>query len=100
MPRRYWWMKCESYTVTIEEPEHDGPTPRDEVRNDEARNFIRDQMQQGDGVLCYASNGDPSGVTGLAEIARAGYPDPTAVLKGHKYYDRASRADNPAWYLV
>jgi predicted RNA-binding protein with PUA-like domain len=57
-------------------------------------------MQVGDGVLFYASNADPSGVSGLAEIARAGYPDAFAWKKGHKYFDAASTPDKPLWYLV
>ena len=48
------------------------------MRNYQARNFMRDQMQEGDGVLFYASNAEPSGVTGLPTIVRAGYPDPFA----------------------
>jgi predicted RNA-binding protein with PUA-like domain len=51
-------------------------------------------------VLFYASNAEPSGVTGLAEIARAGYPDQFAWTKGHKYFDPASTKDNPIWYMV
>jgi len=54
----------------------------------------------GDGVLFYASNADPSGVTGLATIAKAGYPDPFAWKKGHTYFDPASRADAPTWFMV
>ncbi|MDO8795424.1 MAG: EVE domain-containing protein, partial [Vicinamibacterales bacterium] len=42
----------------------------------------------------------PSGVTGLAEIVKEGYPDPFALKKGHKYYDEASKADAPTWYTV
>jgi predicted RNA-binding protein with PUA-like domain len=45
------------------------------VRNYKARNYMRDEMQVGDGVLFYASNADPSGVTGLAKIVKAGYPE-------------------------
>ena len=70
------------------------------MRNYQARNFMRDEMQVGDGVLFYASNADPSGVTGLAEIARAGYPDPFAFKKGHTYFDPESRKDEPIWYTV
>ena len=51
-------------------------------------------------MLFYASNADPSGVTGLAEIARAGYPDPFAFKKGHDYFDPDSRKDAPTWYTV
>jgi predicted RNA-binding protein with PUA-like domain len=61
---------------------------------------MRDQMQVGDGVLFYASNASPSGVTGLATIAKAGYPDHFAWKKGHTYYDEESDKDNPTWYMV
>jgi len=65
------------------------------VRNYQARNFMRDHMQVGDPVLFYASNADPSGVTGLARIARAGYPDPFAWKRGHQYYNAASTPAKP-----
>ena len=100
MARRYWLMKCEPSAYTIEALERDGQTGWEGVRNYQARNFMRDEMQVGDGVLFYASNADPSGVTGLAQIVRAGYPDPFAFKKGHKYYDDASSKDNPTWYTV
>jgi predicted RNA-binding protein with PUA-like domain len=61
---------------------------------------MRDDMRIGDPVLFYASNADPSGVTGLARIARAGYPDPFALKRGHKYYDAASTSEKPIWYTV
>jgi predicted RNA-binding protein with PUA-like domain len=61
---------------------------------------MRDQMQVGDGVLFYASNADPSGVTGLAEVSRAGYPDATAWKKGHTYFDEASTKEKPVWFMV
>jgi predicted RNA-binding protein with PUA-like domain len=57
-------------------------------------------MQVGDGVLFYASNAEPSGVTGLAEIVRAGYPDHFSWTKRHKYHDAALSADEPIWYMV
>ena len=93
-------MKCEPGAYTIDDLKRDGKTSWEGVRNFQARNFLRDQMQEGDGVLFYASNADPSGVTGLAEVVRAGYPDPTAFLKGHKYYDAGSKRDAPSWYMV
>jgi predicted RNA-binding protein with PUA-like domain len=98
MPRRYWLMKCEPAAYTIDDLARDGRTGWEGVRNYQARNFMRDDMQ--DGVLFYASNADPSGVTGLAEIARAGYPDPFAWKKGHRYFDDASSKDDPTWYTV
>ncbi len=93
-------MKCEPSAYAIDDLERDGKTSWEGVRNFQARNFLRDQMQVGDGVLFYASNADPSGVTGLAEIARAGYPDQFSWTKGHKYYDEDSSPDNPTWYMV
>ena len=100
MSRRYWLMKCEPAAYTIDDLARDGRTSWEGVRNYQARNFMRDQMQVGDGVLFYASNADPSGVTGLAEIVRAGYPDHFAWTRGHKYFDAAARRAEPVWYMV
>jgi predicted RNA-binding protein with PUA-like domain len=93
-------MKCEPSAYTIDDLQRDGRTSWEGVRNFQARNFMRDEMRVGDPVLFYASNADPSGVTGLARIARAGYPDPYATKQGHKYFDPDSRADQPTWYAV
>ena len=100
MVRKYWLMKCEPDAYTIDDLERDGRTSWEGVRNYQARNFMRDEMQVGDGVLFYASNAHPSGVTGLAEIVRAGYPDHTAWKKQHKYFDAASTAEKPVWFMV
>jgi predicted RNA-binding protein with PUA-like domain len=97
---KYWLMKCEPSAYTIDDLERDGRTAWEGVRNFQARNFLRDEMREGDPVLFYASNADPSGVTGLAAIVRAGYPDPYALKKGHKYFDADSRKDAPTWYAV
>jgi predicted RNA-binding protein with PUA-like domain len=51
-------------------------------------------------VLFYASNAEPSGVSGIAEVVRAGYPDPFAFQRGHKYHDPKSDPANPTWYAV
>jgi predicted RNA-binding protein with PUA-like domain len=98
--KRYWLMKCEPEAYTIDDLARDGSTSWEGVRNFQARNFLRDQMQEGDGVLFYASNADPSGVTGLATIVKAGYPDPSAFKKGSKYYDEGSKKDAPTWFMV
>jgi predicted RNA-binding protein with PUA-like domain len=100
MPKRFWLMKCEPAAYTIGDLERDGRTSWEGVRNYQARNFMRDAMQVGDGVLFYASNAEPSGVTGLAAIARAGYPDQTAWTRGHKYFDEAGSKDTPIWFMV
>ncbi len=97
---RYWLMKCEPAAYTIDDLKRDKVTSWEGVRNYQARNFLRDRMQVGDPVLFYASNADPSGVTGLAKIARAGYPDQYQWQKGHKYYDPDADRDKPVWYMV
>jgi predicted RNA-binding protein with PUA-like domain len=93
-------MKCEPSAYTIEDLQRDGTTGWEGVRNYQVRNFLRDDVQVGDDVLFYASNADPSGVTGLARVVRAGYPDPFAMKKGHAYYDSKSTIDNPIWFSV
>jgi predicted RNA-binding protein with PUA-like domain len=98
--KKYWLMKCEPEAYTIEDLERDGTTTWEGVRNFQARNMMRDEMKVGDGVLFYASNAEPSGVTGLAEVSREGYPDPYSFEEGHKYFDPKSAPDNPTWYMV
>jgi predicted RNA-binding protein with PUA-like domain len=108
MRRRFWLMKCEPGAYTIDDLARDGRTSWEGVRNYQARNFMRDEMQEGDGVLFYASNANPSGVTGLATIVRAAYPDHFALKKGHKYFsapsgvegDAGSHPASPVWYMV
>ena len=73
---KFWLMKSEPSAYSIDDLARDGSTSWEGVHNYQARNFMRDDMRAGDKVLFYASNSDPSGVTGLAEIAREGYPDP------------------------
>lgn len=98
--KRYWLMKCEPEAYSIDDLERDGSTTWEGVRNYQARNSMRDDMKVGDGVLFYASNSEPSGVAGIAEISREAYPDPFAFQKGHHYYDPDSDPSNPTWYMV
>jgi predicted RNA-binding protein with PUA-like domain len=98
--KRYWLLKCEPEAYSIDDLERDGEATWEGVRNFQARNTMRDDMKVGDGVLFYASNAEPSGVTGIAEISREGYPDPYAFQQGHKYFDLKSDPESPTWYMV
>ena len=98
--RRFWLLKCEPETYSIDDLARDGRTTWEGVRNYQARNLLRDELKVGDGVLFYASSTDPSGVTGLAEVVKAGYPDDFAWKKGHAYFDSASTKEKPVWYRV
>lgn len=70
------------------------------VRNYQARNFMRDQMSIGDGVLFYHSNCEVPGIAGIAEVASRAYPDRLQFIKGHKYYDEKSTQEAPRWVNV
>ena len=98
--KRYWLLKCEPEAYDIADLERDGTATWEGVRNFQARNMLRDDLKVGDGVLYYASNAEPSGVTGVAEVSREGYPDPYAFQAKHKYHDPKSDPENPTWYMV
>jgi predicted RNA-binding protein with PUA-like domain len=100
MAKQFWLMKCEPSAYSIGELERDGTASWEGVRNYQARNYMRDGMKKGDLLLFYASNADPSGVTGVAKVVREAYPDDFALRKGHVYYDPKSTADNPIWCMV
>jgi predicted RNA-binding protein with PUA-like domain len=72
----------------------------DGVRNYQARNFMRDEMRVGDGVLYYHSNAKPPGVAGIAEVASEAYPDPTQFDPADAHFDPGSSLDDPRWWLV
>jgi predicted RNA-binding protein with PUA-like domain len=70
------------------------------VRNYQARNFMRDQMQVGDGVLFYHSNCDQPGIAGIAEVSTLAYPDRLQFIKDHKYFDPKATPETPRWFNV
>jgi predicted RNA-binding protein with PUA-like domain len=100
--KRCWLVKTEPSTYSIDDLASDPQqtTCWDGVRNYQARNFLRDQMQVGDAVLLYHSNAEPSAVVGLAKVVRSGYPDPSAFDPNHHYYDPDSQVDTPRWFSV
>ncbi len=100
MAKRYWLMKCEPSAYSIDDLARDQSAEWEGVRNYQARNFMRDEMQLGDLALFYHSNAKPSGLVGLAEICRAGYPDFHAFDRKSKYYDPKSKHDAPTWFMV
>ena len=70
------------------------------VRNYQARNFMRDAMQVGDGVLFYHSSCPQPGIAGLAEVASDSRPDPTQFDPASHYHDPKSPRDKPRWLLL
>ena len=100
--RRYWLMKSEPSTYSFDDlwREKGHTTPWDGVRNYQARNFMRDEMSVGDGVLFYHSSTSPPGVAGVAEIASEAYPDPTQFDPADSHHDPKSSPEDPRWILV
>ncbi len=98
----YWLMKSEPDVFSIDDlKNHPKQTESwDGVRNYQARNMLRDEMKKGDLAFFYHSSCEVPGIVGIMEIAKEGYPDPTAFIPKHKYYDPKSKPENPAWYLV
>lgn len=102
MARKYWLMKTEPDVFSWDDLEAspNRTTPWDGVRNYQARNFMRDEMKVGDGVLFYHSRQDPMAIVGFARVARAGYPDPSQFHSGSPYHDPTSPPDAPRWICV
>ena len=96
----YWLMKSEPDAYSIDDMERDGREMWDGIRNYQARNMMRDEMQVGDEVLFYHSNCKQPGVVGIVEVASEPYPDPTQFDPKSKYYDPKSTEDDPRWCLV
>jgi len=98
--RRYWLFKSEPDVYGIDALERDGSTFWDGVRNYQARNLLRDEIQLDDGVLYYHSNAKPMAVVGVARVCKPGYPDNTQFDAASKYYDEGSDPADPRWYMV
>jgi predicted RNA-binding protein with PUA-like domain len=98
--RQFWLMKSEPDEASIDTLAERGTLPWTGVRNYQARNFMRDVMRPGDGVLFYHSSCAQPGIAGLAEVCSAPYPDPTQFEPKSPYYDAASKRETPRWMLV
>ncbi|WP_353153196.1 EVE domain-containing protein [Herminiimonas fonticola] len=99
---RYWLMKSEPGEVSIDDAL---AAPHQTVawtgvRNYQARNFMRDAMQVGDGVLFYHSSCAEPGIAGLAEVASTPYPDETQFDPDSHYFDPKATRETPRWMLV
>ena len=103
MPQaQYWLMKSEPDECSIDDAlAAPGATvPWTGVRSYQARNFMRDAMHVGDGVLFYHSSCPEPGIAGIARVASATRPDPTQFDPESPYYDKASKPEEPRWLLL
>jgi len=99
---KHWLLKSEPSVFGIDDLAA-APGQRthwDGVRNHQARNWLRDAMKCGDLAFFYHSNAPETGITGLVEVVREGYPDPSAFDPADPHHDPKSRPDAPTWYCV
>lgn len=98
----YWLMKSEPNECSIDDAlaAPDSTVPWTGVRNYQARNFMRDGMALGDGVLFYHSSCAEPGIAGIARVASGTRPDPTQFDPASPYFDAASKPDAPRWLLL
>ena len=98
----YWLYKSEPFKWSWEMQKAKGEAGEEwtGVRNYQARNFMRDAMHVGDGVLFYHSGCATPGIVGIAEVASTAYPDPTQFDAASPYHDPKSTLETPRWQLV
>lgn len=98
----YWLMKSEPSEVSVDDAlaAPQATVAWTGVRNYQARNFMRDAMQVGDGVLFYHSSCAQPGIVGLAQVVSGVRSDPTQFEPSSPYFDAASKPDAPRWLLV
>ncbi len=98
----YWLMKTEPSAFSIDDLAKKSLQTEhwDGVRNYQARNMLRDQMQVGDQAFFYHSSCEVPGIVGVVEIVKSAYPDPSALNPNSKYFDSRSTAENPRWFMV
>ena len=99
---RYWLMKSEPSDCSVDDLSSlpDQTVDWYGVRNYQARNFMRDQMKVGDGVLFYHSNCKEPGIAGIAKVSSTAYPDATQFNKKSKYFDPKATQEQPRWFHV
>lgn len=100
MSKSFWLMKTEPACYSIDDLLNETITSWDGIRNYQARNFMRDKMQIGDGVLFYHSSTNPAGVTGLAKVCKTAYPDHTAQDPENRHFDPKASKEKPIWMMI
>jgi len=98
----YWLLKSEPNAFSINDLKKmpDQTEHWDGVRNYQARNLLRDQLQVGDRAFFYHSNCETPGIVGIVEVVRAGYPDHTAFDPHSNHFDPKSDPAKPRWFMV
>ncbi len=96
----YWLFKTEPDTFSIDNLKQQKISHWEGVRNYQARNMMRDQMQLGDLAFIYHSSCKKVGIVGIAEVVKLAYPDYTQFDPNSPYFDGKSTPDLPRWWMV
>lgn len=96
----YWLFKSEPSEYSIDNLKQEGTTVWNGIRNYQARNYLRDEVKEGDGVLFYHSSCKPTAIVGSAIIVRSAYPDPSQFDEQSPYFDPKSTPESPRWVCV
>lgn len=98
----YWLFKSEPDSFSVDDLARmkNATTAWDGVRNYQVRNMMRDEMRVGDQGFFYHSSCAQPGIAGIVKVARAGYPEPSALEPKHRYFDPDSDPAAPRWYCV
>ncbi|MEJ2103968.1 MAG: EVE domain-containing protein [Ignavibacteriaceae bacterium] len=102
MAKKYWLFKSDpdEFSWNDLKKSKNQTTSWDGIRNYQARNFIRDEMKKGDGVLFYHSSSDPLAIMGICEIVKEGYPDNTQFDSDSKHFFPSATKNEPVWFMV
>ncbi len=95
-----WLMKSEPDVYSIDHMKADGREMWDSIRNYQARNMMRDDMEIGDEIFFYHSNCKEPGIVGITRVASEPYPDPIQFDETSRYFDPKSTKEDPRWILV
>ncbi len=98
--QKFWLMKSEPETYSIDSLKKDRKSLWTGVRNYQARNFMMNDMQVGDPILFYHSSAEPPGVAGIARVSKTSQADPTALDKKSDGFDPKSTPEKPIWFCV
>jgi predicted RNA-binding protein with PUA-like domain len=100
MAKKYWLMKSEPEVFSIDHLSRDKTTWWEGVRNYQARNFMMNDMNPGDEVLFYHSNGEPPCIAGFARVAAKAQPDQSQFDRKSEYFDKTASTEKPRWFCV
>jgi predicted RNA-binding protein with PUA-like domain len=102
MAKKFWLFKSEPSEFSWDDlkKSKNQTTFWDGVRNYQARNFLRDEIKNGDGALFYQSSTEPLAIVGYCEVVKEGYPDHTQFDKKNEHYDKKADPKSPTWFMV